>query len=294
MRKVGAIIKLIRVRQWVKNGFLFIPIFFAGQVFNIDKLLMVFAGFAIYSMCASAVYVLNDIKDVDLDRIHPEKSKRPLASGVVSMTTAYILYAIFLVSSLTLSFLININLFFIIVAYMLINVAYSLGLKKISILDLMLVSIGFVLRVVAGGVVADVPLSHWLIIMTFLLSLFIVLAKRRDDLIEFKNSGKVLRASSQHYNLDYIHSVLTMLSAILITAYIIYTLSDDIQQQFNTDDLYLTSIFVIAGVMRYIQITMVENNSGFPTRILYKDRFIHFTLAGWILSFYLIIYVLNV
>ncbi|UII30968.1 decaprenyl-phosphate phosphoribosyltransferase [Fulvivirga ulvae] len=294
MGKVGDVIRLIRVKQWVKNVFLFIPIFFAGEIFNVNKLLMVLTGFGIYCMCASAVYILNDIKDVDLDRIHPEKSKRPLASGAISLVTAYFLYAIFLVSSLVLSFTIDVNFFVIIVAYMLINVAYSLGLKKISILDLMLVSIGFVLRVVAGGVVADVPLSHWLIIMTFLLSLFIVLAKRRDDLVEFKNSGKVLRASSQHYNLDYIHSILTMLSAILITAYITYTLSDDIQQQFHTDDLYLTSIFVIAGVMRYIQITMVENNSGFPTSILYKDRFIHFTLVGWLLSFYLIIYVIKV
>lgn len=294
MNKVGEILKLIRVKQWVKNIFLFIPIFFAGQIFNLEKLLMVLAGFGIYSMCASAVYVLNDIKDVDLDRVHPEKCKRPLACDAVSITTAYILYGIFLVGSLLLSYLIDINFFFIIVAYMLINVAYSLGLKKISILDLMLVSIGFVLRVVAGGVVADVPISHWLIIMTFLLSLFIVLAKRRDDLIQFKNSGKVLRVSSQQYNLDFIHSIITMLCAILITAYMMYTLSDDIQQQFKTDDLYLTSIFVIAGVMRYIQITLVENKSGYPTRILYTDRFIHFTLVGWLVSFYLIIYVLNV
>ena len=294
MANIGSILKLIRVKQWVKNGFLFIPIFFAGQIFNVEKLIMVLAGFAIYSMCASAVYVLNDIRDVEADRVHPEKRKRPLASGAVSITTGYILYVVLLIGSLALSYIININFFFIVVTYMVLNVAYSMGLKRISILDLMIVSIGFVLRVIAGGVVADVPISHWLIIMTFLLSLFIVLAKRRDDLVEFAQSGKVLRESSQKYNLDFIHSILTMLSAILVTAYIIYTLSDGIREQFSTDHLYITSIFVIAGIMRYIQITLVENRSGFPTSILYKDRFIHVTLLGWILSFYLIIYVLKV
>ncbi|ELR73343.1 hypothetical protein C900_04195 [Fulvivirga imtechensis AK7] len=293
MKQVGAIIKLIRVKQWVKNSFLFIPIFFAGEIFDTDKLLAVFIGFCIYSITASAVYILNDIKDVELDRVHPEKSKRPIASGAVSIPLAYTLFTIFLLASLSLSFIIDIHFFYIILTYLLINLGYSAGLKQISILDLMLVSVGFVLRVMAGGIIADVWVSHWLVIMIFLLSLFIVLAKRRDDLIESKNSGKVLRVASQKYNLDFVHSILTMLSAIVVTAYIMYTLSDDIQRQFDTEHLYLTSIFVVAGVMRYIQITIVENNSGYPTKILYSDRFIHFTLIGWALSFFLIIYILK-
>lgn len=293
MKQVGAIIKLIRVKQWVKNSFLFIPIFFAGEIFNTDKLLTVLLGFCIYSITASAVYILNDIKDLEADKIHPEKSKRPIASGAVSVPLAYTLFAVFLFIGLSCSFIIDIHFFYIILTYLIINLGYSMGLKKISILDLMLVSVGFVLRVMAGGIIADVPVSHWLVIMIFLLSLFIVLAKRRDDLIESEHSGRVLRVASQKYNLDFVHSVLTMLSAIVITAYIMYTLSDDIQKQFNTEHLYLTSIFVVAGVMRYIQITIVENNSGYPTKILYSDRFIHFTLAGWALSFFLIIYVLK-
>lgn len=293
MKQIGAIIQLIRVRQWIKNVFLFIPIFFAGEIFDTEKLLNVIAGFFIYSICASAVYILNDIRDIEADRIHPQKSKRPLPSGSVSFVTAYILFIIFLSVGLLLSYYIDPYFFCIIVFYILLNIAYSLGLKKISILDLMIVSVGFVLRVIAGGVVADVPISHWLIIMIFLLSLFIVLAKRRDDLIEAKRSGKILRAASKHYNIDFIHSILTMLSAVLVTAYMMYTLSDAIQVQFSTEHLYLTSIFVIAGVMRYIQITMVENKSGYPTRILYTDKFIHFTLLGWSISFFLIIYILK-
>lgn len=293
MKQVGEIIKLIRVKHWVKNTFLFIPIFFAGAIFNEEKLFLVLIGFSIYCFTASAVYILNDIKDVEMDRIHPEKSKRPIASGAVSLPAAYVLFITFLTISLVSSFLIDMNFFYIIATYLVINLGYSFGLKRISILDLMLVSVGFVLRVIAGGVVADVEVSHWLLIMIFLLSLFIVLAKRRDDLVESKNSGRVLRVSSQNYNLEFIHSILTMISAIVITAYMMYTLSDEIQRQFNTEHLYLTSIFVVAGIMRYIQITIVENKSGYPTRILYNDRFIHITLLGWALSFFLIIYVLK-
>lgn len=293
MKQVGDIIKLIRVKHWVKNTFLFIPIFFAGAIFNEEKLFLVLIGFGIYCFTASAVYILNDIKDVEMDRIHPEKSKRPIASGAVSLPVAYVLFITFLTISLVSSFLIDKNFFYIIVAYLVINLGYSFGLKRISILDLMLVSVGFVLRVIAGGVVANVEVSHWLLIMIFLLSLFIVLAKRRDDLVESKISGRVLRESSQNYNLDFIHSILTMISAVVITAYLMYTLSDEIQRQFSTEHLYLTSIFVVAGIMRYIQITIVENKSGYPTRILYNDRFIHVTLLGWALSFFLIIYVLK-
>ena len=293
MKKIGDIIHLIRVRQWVKNTFLFIPIFFAGEIFNTEKFWAVFYGFLIYSISASAVYILNDIRDIDADRIHPEKSKRPLPSGAVSIVTAYILFLFLLTAGLVLSYLLNPYFFYILLTYILFNIAYSLGLKKISILDLMIVAAGFVLRVIAGGVVAEVEVSHWLILMIFLLSLFIVLAKRRDDLVEAKNSGKVLRDSCKHYNLDFVHSILTMLSAVLLTAYIMYTLSDAIQTQFQTDHLYLTSVFVIAGVMRYIQITMVENRSGYPTRILYTDKFIHYTLAGWTICFFLIIYILK-
>ncbi|EMR04652.1 UbiA prenyltransferase family protein [Cesiribacter andamanensis] len=173
---------------------------------------------------------------------------------------------------------------------MAINLAYSYGLKNVALLDLFIIAFGFMLRVVAGGVLADVPISRWLVIMVFLLALFLALAKRRDDLLLFKKSGQQLRRSVKHYNLEFLGSCLTLLSGIIMVAYIMYTVSEEVIQRLQTENLYMTSVFVIAGMMRYLQITLVENNSGSPTRILYTDNFIRFVILGWIISFYSILY----
>lgn len=285
------ILTLMRVKQWVKNTFMFIPIFFAGELFDAGKLWPLAVSFICFSLVASSIYIINDIRDVRLDRLHPEKQKRPIASGAVKVSTGYILSAVLAIVGLTMSYYINQDFVKVLTLYFLLNVAYSWGLKNIAILDILIVASGFVLRIISGGLVANVEVSHWLILMVYLLALFIALAKRRDDIVEFNLSGKVLRTSTQNYNLDYIHSILTMLSAIMVVSYLMYTLSPEVIGRFHSKYLYLTSVFVIAGTMRYIQITMVENKSGSPTNIFYSDRFLHFTLAGWVISFFLIIYI---
>ncbi len=250
----------------------------------------VIGGFVAYSLVASAIYILNDVRDVESDRKHPEKKFRPIAAGKVDVKVAWVVMFVCAIVGFGLSWFLNPLFTYILSAYFVLNIAYSLGLKRVAILDLLIVATGFVLRVIAGGIVADVFISHWLIIMIFLLSLFIVLAKRRDDILEYNKSGVSLRSSVQKYNLDFIHSILTMLSGIIIVSYLMYTISPEVSLKFGTEHLYFTTIFVIAGVMRYIQITLVENRSGSPTRILYNDKFIHVTLAGWVASFLLIIY----
>lgn len=284
---------LLRIPQWIKNSFLFIPLFFAGELFDTDKLIQVVIAFASFSLVASAIYILNDIRDVESDRRHPEKKFRPIAAGKVRVSVAWIVMLLCGVTGFSIAFWLNQEFAWILTAYFLMNLAYSFGLKRVAILDLMIVATGFVFRVIAGGLAAEVFISHWLISMIFLLSLFIVLAKRRDDILEYNRSGVALRTSIENYNLDFIMSVLTMLSGIIIVAYLMYTLSPEVTVRFGTDHLYFTTVFVIAGVMRYIQITLVENKSGSPTRILYSDRFIHVTLLGWIASFFLIIYYLK-
>ncbi len=281
----------MRVKQWVKNTLMFIPIFFAGEIFDVNRLVSLSLSFLAFSMVASSIYIFNDIRDVRLDRLHPEKSKRPIASGAIRESTGYFLATGLSIAGLVSSYYINQDFVVVLACYFVLNIGYSWGLKNIAILDLLIVSSGFVLRIISGGFVANVEVSHWLILMVYLLALFIVLAKRRDDIIEFNLSGKIVRTSSQNYNLDFIHSILTMLSAILVVSYLMYTLSQDVIDRFNSKYLYLTSVFVIAGVMRYIQITMVENKSGSPTNIFYTDRFLHFTLVGWLLSFFTIIYI---
>jgi decaprenyl-phosphate phosphoribosyltransferase len=291
-----AVIKLIRVRHWVKNLFLFIPSFFAGHLFKSHELLMVLVGAFAFSLVASGVYIINDYKDRETDRLHPKKKFRPLASGEVKTTTALILMILLIGSGLILAASLQLTFFFILAAYLVLNIGYSFGLKHIPILDLFIVSLGFLLRIYSGGAIAGLPITHWLSLMVLLLALFLILAKRRDDIVingKNKNGKVVIRKSTQKYNLVYINSCITLLSAVMVVAYIMYTVSPEVTDRFKSDYLFMTTIFVIAGIMRYLQIVFVERNSGSPTNIFIKDKFILTTIAGWIISFYFIIYASN-
>ncbi len=284
------IIKLIRPQQWVKNLFIFIAPFFAGVLFHREVLVDATIGFISFSLAASAIYILNDIRDVKADRAHPKKKYRPIASGKISTSLSIIIMTILAAIALSLSTLTNLYFTGIIGLYIIINVAYCFGLKHVSILDMVLISFGFVLRTVSGGVIADVPLTQWLVIIIFLLSLFLALAKRRDDILIFNESGNSIRKSSSKYNLEFINSAITMVSTTLIVAYLMYTISDEVVKRINFEYLYFTGLFVILGVLRYLQKTLVENDSSSPVRVLYTDRFIQITLILWGLSYFLILY----
>ncbi len=284
------IIKLIRPTHWIKNLFLLIPVFFAGSLFQVKRLEILTLGIIAFCLIASAVYIINDLKDIEADRIHPLKRDRPLASGAVSKSTATTLFAIFVLVGLMLSYFLNPVFFYLVCGYLALNIAYSFGLKNISIVDLFIVSLGFLIRIYSGGILAEVGISHWLSIMILLLSLFLVLAKRRDDLFLQTKSQVVIRKTSSHYNLEFINACLTIFAAVIVVSYIMYTVSPEVVDRFNSPYLFTTTPFVIAGIMRYLQITMVEMNSGSPTSILVKDKFILITIFLWIISFYLIIY----
>lgn len=287
-----SIISLIRVRQWVKNLFLFIPSFFAGHLFKTEELLMVGIGAFAFSLVASGVYVINDYRDRFVDRMHPRKKLRPIASGEIGTLSAWLIMAVLLSSGFVIAASMDRTFFYILLTYFVMNLGYSLGLKNIPIVDLFIVSIGFLLRIYSGGAIADLPITHWLSIMILLLALFLIIAKRRDDILMSAKNGCVIRKSTESYNLDFINSCITLLSAVVLVAYIMYTVSPEVTERFDSDYLFITTIFVIAGVMRYLQIVFVENKSGSPSRIFVKDKFILVTIAGWILSFYLIIYAL--
>ena len=284
-----AYIKLIRPKQWVKNLFVLIPPFFAGRFFDFQLYPRLALGFVAFSLAASAIYILNDYRDIETDRLHPVKSKRPLASGSALTSVSLVLMVVLFVSALALAYWLEFSFFLLLLAYLVINVGYSLGLKDIPILDIILVASGFLFRVYSGSLITNVPTSHWLALMIMLLSLFMALAKRRDDLVIGKQKN-VLRKSSQNYNLEFVNSCLTLFAGVIVVCYIMYTVSPEVVERLKSEWLFTTTIFVIAGVMRYLQITFVEENSGSPTSILLKDRFILFTLVGWILSFYVIIY----
>jgi decaprenyl-phosphate phosphoribosyltransferase len=289
---IRSVIQLIRVRHWVKNLFLFIPSFFAGHLFKTEELLMVAIGALAFSLVASGVYVINDYRDRFVDRLHPTKKLRPIASGEIGTASAWMLIVLLVTTGLFIAASLEMAFFYILLSYFVMNLGYSFGLKNIPIVDLFIVSLGFLLRIYSGGVIADLPISHWLSIMILLLALFLIIAKRRDDILINAKNGCVIRKSTQTYNLDFINSCITLLSAVVIVAYIMYTVSPEVTERFSSDYLFITTVFVIAGIMRYLQIIFVENKSGSPTRIFVKDKFILITIAGWILSFYLIIYAL--
>ena len=286
--------QLIRIKHWIKNLFLFAAPFFGGRLFEKEIFLDSILGFLAFGFIASSIYIINDYKDLESDRIHPIKRKRPLASGEISIPKAGIIFTCCLLLGISVSMLLDIKFAVLLGTYFILNLAYSLGLKHISILDIFIISIGFVLRVKSGGVINEIYVTEWLLIMVFLLSLFIALAKRRDDLLLKISDGLDIRASVKNYNLEFITSSLTMISGIIIVSYLLYTLSGDLKEVIGSDKLFYTCIFVLAGMMRFNQIIYVENKSGSPTDILYKDKFIITTVLGWILTYFILIYEKNI
>lgn len=285
------IIKLLRPKDWAKNLFLFTPAFFARKFFVLENIEYLVGGFFSFSFLASSIYIINDYRDIEDDRKHPKKSKRPLASGKVKKSTGLILAIVLLLAGVLIGYIVDNSgkFLFLLGIYYLLNLGYSFGLKNISIVDIMIVAAGFVLRVKGGAVIGHIDTTEWLIIMTFLLALFMAIGKRRDDVMLKQSTGTDMRKAIKGYTLEYLNIVLGLVCAIIIVAYINYTVSGALYKEFG-HRLYYTSLFVIAGVLRYLQIIFVLNNSGSPTDILYKDRFIQITLLLWIASFFSILY----
>ncbi len=253
---------------------------------------IVFIGFLAFSFLASSIYIINDYRDIEDDKKHPEKRFRPLAAGKVNKSAALFISAALMIIAAIIGYYVDRSgkFLFILSIYYVLNLSYSLGLKNISILDILILSAGFVLRVKAGAELADTGLTQWLTIMTFLLALFMALAKRRDDVVLKMSTGTEMRKAVKGYTLDFLNTMLALFCAILIVSYINYTVSAVSYQKFG-HRLYYTSLFVIAGIMRYLQITFVANKAGSPTDILYKDRFIQITLVLWVISFLVILYI---
>lgn len=284
-------ITLLRPRHWVKNLFLFVPSFFAGRFFELEGVGLLIGGFFSFSFLASSIYIINDYRDIEDDRKHPEKSKRPLASGKVRPGYALVLSCLLTTVGAILAYSLDTSGKFLFIAgiYYFLNLGYSFGLKNLSIIDILIVATGFVLRVKGGAVLDGVNTTEWFIIMTFLLALFMAIAKRRDDVLLKAATGAEMRKSMKGYSLDFLNTLLALFCAILIVSYINYTVSEVATEKFG-HRLFYTALFVIAAIMRYLQITFIHNKAGSPTDILYKDRFIQATLVCWAVSFFVILY----
>ena len=289
------ILRLTRPKQWIKNFFVFVPMFFGGELFNLHSLWLVVVTFLAFSLMASSIYCYNDIVDVDADRLHPIKCHRPIASGAVTIRMGYVLMSVTFALSITIMCLlppeVMSSVMAVVVFYYLLNLAYCSKLKQYAILDVCIVAFGFVLRILAGGFACELPLSNWIVIMTFLLTLFMSFAKRRDDVLRMNQTGEPPRKNTVRYNLTFINQSITITASVTLVCYIMYCVSPEVVERFQTPYLYLTFVFVLIGLLRYIQIAVVDEKSGDPTKIILHDHFSQVIVVAWLLTFLLMIYV---
>ena len=294
IRHIWGIVRLMRPLQWVKNMFVFLPVFFGGEMDNGRLLVQSAIAFVSFCLASSAVYCLNDTMDAEADRQHPSKRHRPIASRLVKKWEAIVLMILLAAASSAVLMLLPADtramstLF--LAGYLVLQVLYCLWLKNHAIIDMLSVAAGFVLRVGMGGAACHIRVSQWIVLMTFLLALFLVLSKRRDDVLIYQETGEKPRRNTNRYNIEFVNQVTVLVTATALVCYIMYTVSPEVTERLRCDYVYLTSAFVLAGLIRYIQLMVVDQKSGSPTAILWHDRFIYCCVGGWILSFAAIIY----
>ncbi len=284
------IITLLRPAQWIKNLFVLAPLFFSNNILKQDLLLQAVIAFVAFCLAASSIYCLNDIFDRKTDSLHPKKKHRPVASGKISVNKAYLIMAFCLVAALGFAAITNVFCVVGILIYCIINILYCLRLKRHAIIDVFIISFGYVIRVLVGGAVTDIQVSGWLVLMTFLLTLFLAFAKRKDDYYIYEETGQIQRQSIKGYNAQFIDLSVALTGTITIVCYIIYTMSDSVIARMGSQYLYLTSFWVVAGILRHMQNMLVFQRSGSPTKAVLHDRFIQICILGWGASFVAIIY----
>jgi len=266
------------------------PLFFGQEFLNPYLILQTCIAFVLFSLLASAVYVFNDIEDVAFDRLHPEKRNRPLASGNVSISEAYTWFSSLALLSILLGMVWNVALGTVLLGYLLLNILYTKWLKRIVILDICCIALGFLLRLQAGAVVTGISLSYWIIGLTFLLSIFLALGKRRDDVLAYSTDGQTFRKTAQKYSLSLIDKLIKVTIGSLILGYVAYTLSPDIIRQMGSPYLFMTALWVILGLGRYLYLIFRKNRGGSPTKILVTDTWLQLTILAWIANFFILIY----
>ncbi len=289
MSQVLNYIKLLRVHQWLKNLFVFAPLFFAFRLSDIDAIVNLVFAFLGFSLVASSIYIINDWCDIEADRLHPQKKNRPLAAGSVSKTEATVLLIVLILSSFSIFYFVlyDFATLVLVIGYFLLNLAYSLKLKQYAIVDVSIVAVGFVIRLFVGGFVANVHLSYWIIILTFLLALLLVLGKRLNDVTILAETGQQMRKSISGYNAEFLNAIIVIDVAVIIISYIMYTISPEVVAR-NGEYLYLTSLFVILGLFRYLQVLYVKKKGDSPTKLVLTDRFLQIDILLWGLSFILL------
>jgi len=267
---VKDLIGCVRVRHWTKNSLLFAALLFSRHVHQVTPTLRTIAAFFLFSLVSGAVYIVNDLLDIERDKAHPVKRLRPIASGRVNGRAAVILCAVLVVFSLPLSFMTDREFGMTVTLYLIVEILYSLYLKNIVILDVFVISAGFLLRVIAGAVVIDVPISNWILVCTMLLALFLVLSKRRHEITLLDEKAYIHRIILREYNPYLLDQMIAVATSATLVAYTIFTLSPETEEKFGKH-MVLTVPFVLYGIFRYLYLIHQKNAGGRPEEILLTD-----------------------
>ncbi|MBS4028606.1 MAG: decaprenyl-phosphate phosphoribosyltransferase [Ignavibacteriales bacterium] len=285
-----SLIVSIRPQQWIKNIFLFAALVFSKHLLSSQEVLFVFQGFLVFSFLSSGTYLLNDVADKEQDKLHPEKQRRPIASGALSTSLAISFAFVFLSLGIVWAFRLQQQFGFVAISYFVLNILYSWKLKHIVILDVMVIATGFVLRVLAGAMLINVPASEWLLICTFLLSLFLGFVKRRNEITTLNETAEAHRKVLTHYSVDFLDQMVNIVTACTVMSYALYTISQETIQKFQTHNLIYTVPFVLFGIFRYLYIVHKLGGGGNPSRVIVTDVPLIVNVIAWICTVVYIIY----
>jgi 4-hydroxybenzoate polyprenyltransferase len=281
----------LRVKHWVKNVFIFAPMIFSLHMFQIVYIERSLLAFFLFSLVTGGIYIFNDILDREKDKLHPVKMNRPIASGRLGVGVAAAVTAGLLVGVMLLIARFNREFFLIALFYVVLNVFYTLLLKSVVIIDIMVIALGFVLRVMIGAAVNQIVLYPWILISTFLLAIFLALIKRRQEFLKIQDlhPEQVTRKTLQSYNLGMLDQMISIATATTLISYIMYALSPDVQQKFHTTKLYYTVPFVIFGIFRYLFLAYAKGEGESPADIIYTDLPFTLNIILWVSVFILLV-----
>lgn len=288
--KVHDLVECMRPAQWIKNGFVLSALLFSANLSDPRMGLRALVAFAAFCLAASGIYLWNDSIDWRSDLSHPEKRRRPIPSGRLNVGLTMTVGSVLLLCGVFAAFRLNAVCGVLLLIYVAMNFVYSLWLKHAVILDLISIALGFVLRVMMGAAAIGVEASHWLLMCTFLLALFLGIAKRRQELVMLASDSARHRRVLVNYSLPWLDQAGTMLSGATLVAYALYTVAPETQQRFGTDHLIYTLPFVVYGILRYLHLIHAGDRTGNPTGALIADKQLLGCVAGWILACSAIIY----
>jgi 4-hydroxybenzoate polyprenyltransferase len=289
MKKLLELLRLMRPYQWVKNAFVFTGLLFGHAWHDANLVAGVVMAFAAFCLVSSAVYIFNDIVDLEQDRQHPKKCKRPLASGLVSIPAAVMLAVLLGTLGLSLAYFAAPTVLVILIGYALMNIAYTLRLKNVVILDVFIIATGFMLRILAGTLGVGIPPSQWLLLCGLMVTLFLGFTKRRAEIIALTDDKTAHRKVLEHYSPVLLDKMIGITAAGLIMSYSLYTMNPDTIRIHNTPNLIYTVPFVMYGVFRYIYLLHHQSRGGDPSHDLVRDPHLFIVVGAWLVATILLI-----